>query len=43
MRDRVKELQKDDLVVGSSNFGRYLKFLENDECGWIEKINDILY
>ena len=36
---RVSALETDDSVMGSSNFGRFLKLFESDDCGWIEMIN----
>lgn len=40
MRKRISELEEDDSVTGSSNFGRYLKLFESDDCGWIKEINE---
>ena len=42
MRRRVKELDPDDSVTGSSNFGKFIMRFESDESGWIEEINDSL-
>ena len=42
MSRRVKDLDSDDSVTGSSNFGKYLKLLESDDCGWIEEINELI-
>ena len=38
----MKDLDSDDSVTGSSNFGKYLKLLESDDCGWIEEINELI-
>lgn len=40
MRLRVKELNSDDSVTGSSNFGKFIKRFENDNCSWIYEISD---
>ena len=42
MFERVCELETSDLVVGGSNFGRFLKLFESDDVGWIDRINDVL-
>lgn len=42
MCKRVKTLDNDDLVLGSSNFRRFLEFFESDDSDWIERINEIL-
>ncbi len=42
MSKRVSKLQLDDSITGSSNFGKYLKLFESDNCEWIEKINKCL-
>lgn len=39
MRRRVRDLQSDDLVTGSSNFGKFIMLFESDDSGWIEEIN----
>lgn len=39
MRRRVRELDSDDSVTGSSNFEKYLDLFERDDCGWIQEIN----
>ena len=39
---RVWNLESDDSVTGSSNFGKYLKLLESDDSGWIEEINELI-
>ena len=40
MSRRVKDLDSDDSVTGSSNFRKFIKLFESDDSGWIEKIND---
>ena len=40
MSCRVKDLDSDDSVTGSSNFGKFIKLFESDNSNWIEKIND---
>lgn len=42
MSRRVNELDLDDVVTGSSNFGKYIKLFESDDSGWIEIINTCL-
>lgn len=42
MRRRVKGLDSDDSVTGSSNFGKFIMRFESDDSGWIEEINDSL-
>ena len=39
MSRRVKDLDSDDSVTGSSNFGKFIKLFESDNSSWIEKIN----
>lgn len=39
---RVSELDSDDSVGGSSNFGRFIKLFENNILGWLERINSQL-
>jgi hypothetical protein len=39
MCQRVKQLEKIDTVIGSSNFGRFMDFFESNDSEWIEKIN----
>ena len=36
---RMKALKTDDSVLGSSNFGRFIKLFESDDSGWIDEIN----
>lgn len=39
MSQRVRKLDSDDSVTGSSNFGKFIKLFESDDSGWIEAIN----
>ena len=39
MSQRVRKLDSDDSVTGSSNFGKFIKLVESDDSGWIEAIN----
>ena len=40
MSCRVNNLNLDDSVIGSSNFGRFMKLFESDDSSWIEKMNE---
>ena len=40
MSQRVRKLDMDDSVTGSSNFGKFIKLFESSDCGWIEEINE---
>lgn len=42
MCKRVEDLESDDSVAGSSNFGKFIKLFESDDSRWIEDINKIL-
>ena len=42
MCQRVRNLGEDDLVTGSSNFGKFIKLFESDDSGWISGINEKL-
>lgn len=42
MRERVCNLETEDTVTGSSNFGRFMELFENGDAKWIDKINDEL-
>ena len=42
MSQRVRKLDSDDSVTGSSNFGKFIKLFESDDSGWMEEINGIL-
>lgn len=39
MRRRVNNLDLDELVTGSSNFGMFINWFESNDVAWIEKIN----
>lgn len=39
MRHRVDRLETMDTVIGSSNFGEFIKLFESEDSRWIEKIN----
>ena len=38
----MKDLDSDDSVTGSSNFGKFIKLFESDDSSWIEEINGYL-
>lgn len=42
MRKRVNELLLHDSIVGSTNFKRFIDFLEGEDVRWIENINNKL-
>lgn len=42
MRERIKKLPLDDLVEGSTNFGRFLDWFSSDETEWIKTINKMV-
>lgn len=42
MKKRIKNLPKDDSILGSSNFSTLIKYLEDENCKWIDKINSEL-
>lgn len=42
MSRRVKDLDSDDSVTGSSNFGKFINLFESNDSRWIEEINGIL-
>ena len=42
MSQRVRKLDSDDSVTGSSNFGKFIKLFESDDNRWIEEINDCI-
>lgn len=42
MKQRIQNLKLDDSITGSSNFKRFLKYLEADNSSWIQKINEKL-
>ena len=39
MSHRVRDLDSDDSVTGSSNFGKFIKLFESGDSGWIEAMN----
>ena len=39
MCQRVRNLELDDSITGSSNFGKFIKLFQSDDSGWIEAIN----
>ena len=39
---RIRAMENDDTVVGSSNFDRLLKYLSTDNDSWIKEINEKL-
>lgn len=39
MRQRVRKLELDDSITGSSNFGKFIKLFESNDSGWIAKVN----
>lgn len=39
MRDRVHNTEKNDSVVGSTNFGIFMDYFESKDAGWIDVIN----
>lgn len=39
MRQRINKLDSDDSVIGSSNFGKFIKFFESINTEWIDSIN----
>ena len=39
MCQRVWNLESDDFVTGSSNFGKFIELFESGDSGWIEEIN----
>ena len=43
MRERIKELPLNDIVEGSTNFGRFLEWFSSDEAEWIKAINKMVY
>lgn len=42
MRERVCELETEDTVMGSSNFGRFMGLFESSDAKWIDRINNVL-
>lgn len=39
MRRRMVDLETNDSISGSSNFGKFMELFENSDSGWIEKLN----
>ena len=39
MCQRVRKLELDDSITGSSNFGKFIKLFEDSDSSWIEEIN----
>lgn len=42
MCKRIKQMQDNDSIVGSSNFGRLMDYLMKEDYDWIRAINSIL-
>lgn len=42
MRKRVCNLEMQDTVIGSSDFGRFMELFESSDTKWIDKINEVL-
>ena len=42
MLERIKKLPKDDTLIGSSNFGRFMQWFSSDNEEWIQEINGAL-
>lgn len=42
MSERVRKMESDDTVIGSSNFDRLVDCLATEDTTWAEKINAIL-
>lgn len=42
MSERVRKMESDDIVIGSSNFDCLIDYLATDDTTWVEKINAIL-
>lgn len=40
MCKRIRNLELDDSVAGSSNFGKFIRLFESDDSGWIDEINN---
>ena len=39
MKRRVEELDTEDSMIGSSNFGKFLRLFEDSNSNWIQEIN----
>lgn len=42
MRERIKRLPSDDMIEGSTNFGKFIEWFSTDNSEWIQTINKIL-
>lgn len=42
MRSRVSQMDDGDIHIGSSNFGKLVEWLGEDDAGWIDAINKAL-
>ena len=42
MHERVKLLEQNDSIIGSSNFSKIIEWFESEDCDWISKINEII-
>ena len=42
MCKRIKQMQDNDSIVGSSNFGKLMDYLMKEDYDWIRAINSIL-
>ena len=40
MRDRVRSMEQNDHIDGSSNFKKLLEMLETDDISWINATNE---
>ena len=38
-KKRIENFPKNDSILGSSNFSTLIKYLEDENCKWIDKIN----
>ena len=42
MSHRIRKLDVNDTIIGSSNFGKFITLFESDDSGWIEEIGRLL-
>ena len=42
MYERIRKMDSDDQVIGSSNFDRFIEYLDAEDDTWIERINSKL-
>ena len=42
MKARLKAMQSDDWITGSSNFGKMIELFESNDSSWIQRINHCL-